>query len=214
MAKLILLRHGASEWNEKNLFTGWVDIPLSTKGIAEALEAGKKFPVTPDVIFVSSLIRSQMTAMLAMSAHGKGVPCIQHTGQGKLEEWAQIHSKETAKTCIPVYEAWELNERMYGTLQGMNKDEMRKQFGEEQVKIWRRSYDVAPPGGESLKMTAERTIPYFQEMILPKLKEGKNVLVVAHGNSLRSIVMVLDQLSPDAVVALEIATGVPLVYSL
>jgi 2,3-bisphosphoglycerate-dependent phosphoglycerate mutase len=103
---------------------------------------------------------------------------------------------------------------MYGTLQGMNKDEMRKQFGEEQVKIWRRSYDVAPPGGESLKMTAERTIPYFQEMILPKLKEGKNVLVVAHGNSLRSIVMVLDQLSPDAVVALEIATGVPLVYSL
>ena len=211
MGKLILLRHGASEWNEKNIFTGWVDIPLSSKGIEEALAAGKKFPVTPDLIFVSSLIRAQMTAMLAMSAHGKGVPCVQHSGEGKLEEWGISHGKEIV---IPVIESWKLNERMYGTLQGMNKDEMRKQFGEEQVKIWRRSYDVAPPEGESLKMTAERTIPYFEEMILPRVKEGKNVLVAAHGNSLRSIVMVLDKLTPEQVVSLEIATGVPLVYSL
>lgn len=214
MAKLVLLRHGASLWNEKNLFTGWVDIPLSPKGVAESLEAGKKIPVPIDLIFVSSLIRSQMTAMLAMSSHFSGkVPCFQHPGEGKLHEWGQIHSAATQKDCIPVYVAWQLNERMYGALQGMNKDEMRQKYGAEQVHIWRRSFDVAPPEGESLQMTAARSIPYFQEMILPHLLEGKNVLIAAHGNSLRSIAMFLENLSPEQVVQLEMATGVPVIYT-
>jgi 2,3-bisphosphoglycerate-dependent phosphoglycerate mutase len=213
--KLILLRHGASVWNEKNLFTGWVDIPLSTKGIEESFLAGKKIAHTPiDEIFVSSLIRAQMTAMLAMSVHASGkVPYILHPGQGKLEEWAKIHSEKTKKECVPVHVAWQLNERMYGDLQGMNKDEMREQYGPEQVQIWRRSYDVPPPKGESLEMTAKRSIPYFQEKVVPLLKQGKNVLISAHGNSLRSIVMFLDQLTPEQVVKLEMATGDPVVYT-
>jgi 2,3-bisphosphoglycerate-dependent phosphoglycerate mutase len=215
MAKLILLRHGASVWNELNLFTGWVDIPLSAKGIEESLAAGRSIAHIPvDVIFVSSLVRAQETAMLAMSVHKGGkVPEVLHSGEGKLEEWAQIYSKETQALCIPVIVAWQINERMYGELQGMNKQEMRNKFGDEQVHIWRRSYDVAPPGGESLKMTAERSIPYFQETIVPHLKQGKNVLVSAHGNSLRSIIMHLDSLKPDEVVKLEIPTGLPLIYS-
>lgn len=215
MAKLILLRHGASIWNEKNIFTGWVDIPLSQKGIEESFQAGKKIARIPiDVIFVSSLIRAQTTAMLAMSVHeGEQVPCVLHPGQGKLEEWAEIYSEEAKKSCIPVHVAWQLNERMYGQLQGMNKDEMRKKYGAEQVQLWRRSFDVAPPEGESLEMTAARSIPYFQEMVLPLLKKGKNVLISAHGNSLRSIVMFLDKLSKDEVVKLEMATGAPLIYT-
>ncbi|MBS0648522.1 MAG: 2,3-bisphosphoglycerate-dependent phosphoglycerate mutase [Verrucomicrobia bacterium] len=215
MAKLILLRHGASVWNEKNIFTGWVDIPLSAKGIQEALEAGKKIAHIPiDVIFVSSLIRAQMTAMLAMSVHeGDQVPVVLHPGEGKLEEWAEIYSEEEKKSIIPVHVAWQINERMYGRLQGMNKDEMRKKYGADQVQIWRRSFDVAPPEGESLEMTAARSIPYFQEMVVPLLKQGKNVLISAHGNSLRSIVMFLDHLSKDEVVKLEMATGAPVIYT-
>jgi 2,3-bisphosphoglycerate-dependent phosphoglycerate mutase len=213
--KLILLRHGASIWNEKNIFTGWVDIPLSTKGIEESFQAGKKIAYMPvDVIFTSTLIRAQMTAMLAMSVHeGDKVPCILHPKEGKLSEWAEVHSEETKKSFIPVHVAWQLNERMYGQLQGMNKDEMRQKYGEDQVQIWRRSYNVAPPEGESLEMTAARSIPYFQEKILPLLKKGKNVLIVAHGNSLRSIVMFLDKLSNEQVVKLEMATGAPVIYT-
>jgi 2,3-bisphosphoglycerate-dependent phosphoglycerate mutase len=215
MGKLILLRHGASIWNEKNLFTGWVDIPLSTKGIEESFEAGKKISHIPvDIIFVSSLIRAQMTAMLAMSTHeGNHIPCVLHPGEGKMDEWAHIHSPAAQKTCIPVHVAWQLNERMYGDLQGMNKDEMRKQYGAEQVQLWRRSFDVAPPGGESLKMTADRSIPYFQEKIIPLLKQGENILISAHGNSLRAIIMYLDNLSKDEVVKLEMATGIPVIYT-
>lgn len=213
-AKLILLRHGASLWNEKNIFTGWVDIPLSTKGIEESFQAGKKIAHIPiDVIFTSTLIRAQMTAMLAMSVHtGDKVLCILHP-EGKLGEWAEVYSQETKKSCIPVHVAWQLNERMYGQLQGMNKDEMRKKYGADQVHLWRRSFDVAPPEGESLEMTAARSIPYFQEMILPQLKQGKNVLISAHGNSLRSIVMFLDKLSKEQVVNLEMATGAPVIYT-
>ncbi len=213
-AKLILLRHGASLWNQKNIFTGWVDIPLSPKGIEESFQAGKKIATTPiDVIFTSTLIRAQMTAMLAMSVHeGDKVPCILHT-EGKLKEWAEIYSEETKKSCIPVHVAWQLNERMYGELQGMNKDEMREKFGADQVQIWRRSFDVPPPEGESLEMTAARSIPYFQEKIIPLLNAGKNVLISAHGNSLRSIVMFLDKLSKEQVVNLEMATGAPVIYT-
>ncbi len=215
VAKLILMRHGQSEWNKQNLFTGWVDIPLSAEGIQESLAGGKKIAEVPiDVIFVSSLIRAQMTAMLAMVGHQSGkVPCVMHPGQGKLETWAKIYSKGAEENCIPVVTAWELNERMYGKLQGMNKQEMKDQFGVEQVQRWRRSFDEAPPEGESLAMTAARTIPYFKAQILPLLKEGKNVFISAHGNSLRSIAMFLDNLSKEQVVQLELATGEPILYS-
>lgn len=214
-AKLILMRHGQSEWNKLNLFTGWVDIPLSWEGIQESLEGGKKIAHIPiDKIFVSSLIRSQMTAMLAMvSHHSKKVPCMQHVREGKLESWGQIYSDATLEKCIPVFAAWQLNERMYGKLQGMNKQETKEKFGEDQVQIWRRSFDKAPPEGESLAMTAERTLPYFQEVIMPLLKAGQNVFISAHGNSLRAIVMFLDRLTHEQVVALEIATGDPLIYT-
>jgi len=215
MAKLILLRHGASVWNDWDLFTGWVDIPLSSKGIQESLEAGKKISDTPiDIVFVSSLIRSQTTAVLAMSVHssGKTVRMI-HPGDARLEGWESVFSPDTEARCIPAYAAWQLNERMYGQLQGLNKQQTREKFGEEQVHLWRRSYDVAPPGGESLKMTAERTLPYFRETVLPFLKQEKNVLISAHGNSLRSIVMELDGLSGEEVVKLEIPTGKPLLYN-
>ncbi len=214
-AKLILMRHGQSEWNKLNLFTGWVDIPLSAKGVEESIEGGKKIADVPvDVIFTSSLIRAQMTATLAMMNHSSGkVPCVQHPEGSKLGAWSHIYSEKTKGSCIPVYCAWQLNERMYGRLQGLNKKETADEFGASQVQIWRRSFDQAPPEGESLEMTAARTIPYFKEEILPLLKSGKNVFIAAHGNSLRSIVMFLDNLSKDAVVHLELATGDPLLYT-
>ena len=209
---LVLLRHGQSEWNKNNLFTGWVDIPLSPKGIEEALQAGREIAEIPfDVIFISELVRASMTAMLAMSVHGSGqIPRMIH--EGKMGEMGQIYSDKSEATTIPVHSSWHLNERMYGELQGCNKDEMRKKYGEEQVKIWRRSFDVPPPGGESLKICSERTLPYFQEKVLPYLKNSKNVLISAHGNSLRSIVMHLDGLSEEEVLKLEIPTGHPLIY--
>ncbi|MES2121958.1 MAG: 2,3-bisphosphoglycerate-dependent phosphoglycerate mutase [Chlamydiota bacterium] len=214
-AKLILLRHGQSEWNRLNLFTGWVDIPLSPLGIQESFEAGKLFAHLPiDVIYVSTLVRAQTTAMLAMANHSSGkVPTVQHPHEGKLENWGKVYSDAVRASCIPVYVSWHLNERMYGRLQGMNKQEMIDQYGADQVHRWRRSFDEAPPEGESLAMTAARTIPYFQEEILPQLKQGKNVLISAHGNSLRSIVMFLDNLSKEQVLALEIPTGKPLFYT-
>jgi 2,3-bisphosphoglycerate-dependent phosphoglycerate mutase len=153
-----------------------------------------------DVIYTSALVRAQMTAMLAMLSHQGGkVPCIVHEGE--------------VKGTIPVYCREALNERMYGQLQGLNKQETREKFGAEQVHIWRRSFDQAPPGGESLEMTAARAIPYFQQEILPHLKGGRSVLVAAHGNSLRAIVMFLDRLSKEEVVQLEIATGESIVYT-
>lgn len=214
-AKLILLRHGNSDWNQKNRFTGWVDVPLSKLGIEEAQKAGKAISHIPiDMIFISSLMRAQMTAMIAMTEHESDkTPVILHKGEGKLEEWAKIYDAKAQAHCIPVYEAWEINERMYGELQGLNKDETREKFGADQVKIWRRSFDTPPPNGESLEMTANRSIPYFKNSIVPFLKEGKNILVSAHGNSLRSIVMYLDNLSKEEVLNLEIPTGVPLCYS-
>lgn len=214
MSKLILLRHGQSTWNQLNLFTGWVDVPLSNKGIEEALEAGKIIRNIPiDIIVTTSLIRAQMTAMLAMTLHSSGkVPVILHPGEGKLEEWGVIYGEETKKQIIPVIRCWELNERMYGELQGLNKAETIEKFGADQVKIWRRSYDTAPPKGESLAKTAERSIPYFEEKIVPMLSQGLNVFVSAHGNSLRSIIMDLDGLTKDQVVQLEIPTGLPIIY--
>lgn len=215
MSQLILLRHGQSIWNELNLFTGWVDVPLSTKGIEEALNAGKLIRDIPiDCIVTSTLMRAQMTAMLAMTVHhSKKVPVILHNGEGRLEDWAKINSKEAFEQTIPVVRYWELNERMYGDLQGLNKAETIKKFGPDQVQLWRRSYDIAPPNGESLAMTAKRSIPCFENNIVPLLKQGMNVLISAHGNSLRSIIMDLDDLSEKEVVSLEIPTGVPIIYN-
>lgn len=209
-----MMRHGESEWNKLNRFTGWVDIPLSKRGVEEAIEGGKKIKDYPiDIIFTSELVRAEMTACLAMNEHSsKKVPLIMHEGGGKMEEWAKIYANDLKDQLIPVIRNMALNERMYGQLQGLNKAETIKKFGEAQVKIWRRSYKVAPPGGESLEMTAKRAIPYFTNHILPFLEEGKNVFISAHGNSLRSIIMYLDALTEEEVVHLELVTGEPIVY--
>lgn len=214
MTKLILMRHGQSKWNQMNLFTGWVDVPLSEIGIKEALDGGKLLKDIPiDTIFTTTLVRAQMTAFLVMSEHSSGkVPVVLHTGEGKLEEWSKIWGEDAKHQTIPVIRSWELNERMYGELQGLNKSETVEKFGAEQVKIWRRSYDTPPPNGESLAMTAARSIPYFKDKILPLLKEGKNIFISAHGNSLRSIIMYLDGLTKEEVLHLELATGRPVIY--
>ncbi len=208
------MRHGQSAWNAKNLFTGWVDIPLSEKGVQEAIDGGKKISSIPiDLIYTSTLVRAHMTLALAMLKHESGkIPVFQHRGQEKLDSWSQIHSEHTKTTVLPVVMAWELNERMYGELQGKDKQEMAKEFSPEQVQIWRRSFDTPPPEGESLSMTAERTLPYFKKEIVAALEKGQNVFVCAHGNSLRSIIMYLDSLSSEEVLKLELPTGESVIY--
>ncbi|PCI76207.1 phosphoglycerate mutase [Candidatus Aerophobetes bacterium] len=212
--QLILLRHGKSVWNEKNLFTGWVDIPLSQKGIDEALEAGKLIKnIAIDVVFTSTLIRASMTAALAMSQHSSNKILVRRKElESPYSNWDQDYCLESSKTTIDLIENAALNERMYGQLQGFNKDAMREVHGAEQVHIWRRSFDVAPPGGESLKMCAERTLPYFESVIKPEIEKGRNVLIAAHGNSLRAIVMEIEKMSPEQILEFEIPTGKPLFY--
>ena len=189
MATLILLRHGQSVWNAANKFTGWTDVDLSEVGVAEAAQAGEDLAdIQIDVVHTSDLIRAQRTAEIVMS-------------------------KNRVSTNVPTHCDFRLNERHYGALQGLDKDETRAKYGAEQVHIWRRSYDVPPPEGESLEMCAERTLPYLREAILPDLEAGKNVLVAAHGNSLRSIVMEIEGLTKDEVLNLEIPTGVPRTYA-
>uniref|UniRef100_A0A0E0CRK6 phosphoglycerate mutase (2,3-diphosphoglycerate-dependent) n=1 Tax=Oryza meridionalis TaxID=40149 RepID=A0A0E0CRK6_9ORYZ len=211
---LILIRHGESLWNEKNLFTGCVDVPLTPKGVDEAIEAGKRICNIPvDVIYTSSLIRAQMTAMLAMMQHRrKKVPIVVHSESEQAHRWSKIYSEETKKQSIPVITAWQLNERMYGELQGLNKQETADRFGKEQVHEWRRSYDIPPPNGESLEMCAERAVAYFKDQIVPQLVAGKHVMIAAHGNSLRSIIMHLDKLTSQEVISLELSTGIPMLY--
>ncbi|KAI4307363.1 hypothetical protein L6164_030563 [Bauhinia variegata] len=213
-AALILIRHGESLWNEKNLFTGCVDVPLSKRGIEEAIEAGKRIDSIPvDVIFTSALIRAQMTAMLAMTQHRRRkVPVVLHNESEQARAWSQIFSEDTKKQSIPVIAAWQLNERMYGELQGLNKQETADRYGKEQVHEWRRSYDTPPPNGESLEMCAERAVAYFRDQIEPQLSSGKNVMISAHGNSLRSIIMYLDKLTSQEVISLELSTGIPMLY--
>ncbi|WES98883.1 2,3-bisphosphoglycerate-dependent phosphoglycerate mutase [Chryseobacterium arthrosphaerae] len=187
MAKLFLVRHGQSLWNLENRFTGWQDIDITEVGIEEARKAGialKKERI--DIAFTSALIRAQHTLNLIL--------------------------EETGNTHIPVVTDKALNERSYGNLEGLNKVETALKYGDEQVHTWRRSYDVVPPGGESLKDTYNRVIPYFEAQIVPPLRQGKNVLVVAHGNSLRALIMYLEHLSPEEILEREIATGVPLTY--
>jgi 2,3-bisphosphoglycerate-dependent phosphoglycerate mutase len=214
MAKLILTRHGESIWNQKNLFTGWVDVPLSENGVKEAIEGGRKIKDIPiDVAFTSELIRAQTTAVLAMLNHSSNKTLVfDHTGNRKLKKMGYINSEKAKQSVIPLYHSWRLNERMYGDLQGQNKDEARAKFGKEQVHIWRRSFDVAPPNGESLKGTAKRALPYFKKKILPYIEDNKNVFIAAHGNSLRAIVMYLENLNKEEIVKLEIPTGRPIVY--
>ncbi|MBN9048718.1 MAG: 2,3-bisphosphoglycerate-dependent phosphoglycerate mutase [Rhizobiales bacterium] len=188
---LVLVRHGQSEWNLQNLFTGWKDPGLTEKGVAEAKAAGQRLKALSlqfDVGFTSSLSRAQRTLDLILA----------ELGQSKL----------------PITRDSALNERDYGDLSGLNKDDARKKWGEEQVHIWRRSYDIAPPGGESLRDTLARTLPYYVQNILPRVLRGERVIVAAHGNSLRALVMVLDRLSPEQILKRELATGVPLVYRL
>jgi len=221
MSLLILMRHGQSVWNAANLFTGWVNVPLSSIGIDEALEGGLQIShLSIDEVHTSTLIRAQMTAMLALSQHNGGrTPVVQtpqmvertsESGDIELVDWSKTNGP--ADHILPVYMAAELNERMYGDLQGLNKQETRDKFGAEQVKIWRRSYDVPPPNGESLELTAQRTLPYFTSAILPVLEAGRNVFVAAHGNSLRSVIMDIEGLSREEVLSLEVPTGTPIVY--
>ena len=188
MHELVLIRHGQSVWNAANRFTGWTDVELSEKGEIEAATAGEQLAdVRFDVVHTSALIRAQRTAEIVMSNN-------RVSGE------------------IPTRKDERLNERHYGDLQGLNKAETAEIHGTEQVHIWRRSFDVPPPGGESLEMTADRTIPYFVEEIIPDLESGMNVLVAAHGNSLRSIVMHIEGISPEDITSLEIPTGIPLHY--
>lgn len=210
---LVLLRHGQSEWNKRNLFTGWVDVSLSSKGVEEAIQAGKVIAHIPfDVIYTSTLIRAQMTAMLAMSTHDEGkVPCFVHEDE-TFKKMSKIHDPGSKADTIPVYMASELNERMYGKLQGLNKEKTKQEFGEEQFIKWRRGYDTPPPEGESLKMTKERSLPYFEKKILPHLERGENVLISAHGNSLRALIMEIESVSEQDIVKREIPTGDPLGY--
>lgn len=213
MAKLILLRHGQSEWNKANLFTGWVDIPLSQEGIAEAIAAGRGLAqMQIDCIYSSSLMRAQMTAILVMAQNAsKKMPYIRRCPKEPFSSWYEMGCQDN-KDLIPMYVAWELNERMYGRLQAKNKKQTIDLHGADQVQLWRRSYNIAPPDGESLEMTAKRSIPFFDTRIIAELKKGLNVLVCAHGNSLRSIVMEIEHLTPDQIIKLEIPTGIPLVY--
>ena len=214
MSYLILLRHGESVWNEKNIFTGWVDVPLSAHGVEQALNAGdliKNYPI--DVIFSSQLIRAKMTACLSMLPHSsQKIPVLLTPSDDRMQGWSHIYSEETKQQTVPMICAWQLNERMYGELQGLNKTLTAERFGKDQVQKWRRSYNERPPEGESLKMTVERAWPYFNKVILPYLKEGKHVFICAHGNSLRAIMMHLDHLTEDEVATLELDTGKPYIY--
>lgn len=213
MSILILLRHGQSEWNQKNLFTGWVDVPLSSQGIREALEAGEKIKQIPiDSVYCSVLERSMETAMLVLSVHESGKTPVIMQEKRFLRKRSGIWSDKSLQDIIPVHKNWRLNERYYGRLQGNNKKETAEKYGEEQVHIWRRSFDVRPPGGESLKDTSQRTLPFFRKIILSEIQKGRNVLVSAHGNSLRSIIMYLDRLSVEEVLNLELPTGQPVLF--
>ena len=188
---LVLVRHGESEWNRLNMFTGWQDVDLTEEGVAEAHRAGamlKAEGAHVDLAFTSLLKRAQNTLKIILS--------------------------ELDQDKLPIVFDAALNERHYGDLVGLNKDEARERWGEEQVHLWQRSYDIAPPGGESLKDTAARVLPFYTKRIVPELQAGKNVILVAHGNSLRSLVMQLDRLSPEQVKELNIGTGMPLIYRL
>lgn len=205
MAKLFLQRHLKSQWNAEDRYAGWVDNPLSDEGLAMAddvakLLEGENF----DVIFTSPLSRNQQTTLEILKRLGKK-PLFIHVDGGNQEEWG--HFEGGNGTCIPAYVSEKINERYYGKLQGLNKAESKKNYGEDQVKLWRRSWDINPPEGESLKDTYERTVPFYKNKIETELKAGKNVLVVSSGNSLRSIVKFIENIPDDKIIDFEIGFG-------
>ncbi len=213
MAKLILVRHGQSVWNLQNRFTGWIDVPLSKKGIKEAQNAGKllknfKF----DIAFTSNLIRAQDTLYEILNINNDSNYFL-WIHEDKSDWYKKFKETEDDKGILKIHTSEKLNERYYGDLQGLNKDDAIKQFGQMEVLNWRRSFDIPPPNGESLEMTAKRTIPYFKTNILKQLNVGKDVLIVAHGNSLRSIVMFIEGMSSEDIIQFEMATGRPHIYT-
>lgn len=214
MAKLIIVRHGESMWNSENRFTGWIDVPLSKKGVEEARNAGKllkdyKF----DKIYISHLIRSIHTFQLIIeNSNDNRTPIIYHEDDSQIKE--REHHIGDAEKELSVYQSKAIAERYYGDLQGLNKAETAQQYGDEQVHLWRRSFDISPPNGESLKNTLERVLPYWEKAIKKDLQNGKTILIVAHGNSLRAIVKYLDNISDEEIPNYEIPTGVPILYEL
>lgn len=218
MAKLILIRHGQSLWNAENRFTGWVDVPLGEQGRAEATIAADKLETYQvRVCFTSLLFRAIETAIIILTegddlCDGR-IPIIKHDVDD--EEWHgwDKYKGDPAQE-LPVYLSSSLDERYYGELQGLNKAETAVKFGTEQVQLWRRSYAVAPPGGESLADTVKRTVPFFCDRILPHLIAGDNVLIAAHGNSLRAIIKHLENLSEEEIVNVELGTAIPIIYDI
>jgi 2,3-bisphosphoglycerate-dependent phosphoglycerate mutase len=218
MAKLILVRHGQSTWNAANRFSGWVDVPLNRVGHREAIAAAKKLsPYDIELCFTSLLVRALETTAICLTECDEAClsksPVFKHDADDpNWHGWDRYEGEKSEE--IPIFMSQALDERYYGDLQGFNKAEMAEKVGKDIVHQWRRSFAVQPPGGESLEDTAARTIPFFQSRILTHLKQGDNVLVAAHGNSLRSIIMDLDNLSEEEVPQLELATGIPIVYDL
>lgn len=218
MAKLILIRHGQSLWNAANKFTGWVDVPLSERGRAEATIASCKLrDYRVDVCFTSVLFRAMETAVVCLTECdeicGGKTPIFKHAADDpNWHGWDKYEGDASLE--LPIFTTPALDERYYGSLQGLNKAEMVEKYGAEQVKIWRRSFSEKPPGGESLEDTQKRVAPFFETRIMSHVKQGDNVLVAAHGNSLRSIIMTLDNLSAEEVPALELTTGIPLIYEI
>ena len=218
MAKLILIRHGQSLWNAANKFTGWVDVPLSERGRAEATIASCKLrEYRVNICFTSNLMRAMETAVICLTECdeicGGRIPIIKHNADDlDWRGWDRYEGDRDLE--LPIFTSAALDERYYGQLQGLNKAETAEKYGKEQVTEWRRSFSGRPPGGESLEDTMKRTVPFFCDRIMTHLKLGDNVLVAAHGNSLRSIVMYLDNLSPEEVPKLELKTGVPIVYEI
>jgi 2,3-bisphosphoglycerate-dependent phosphoglycerate mutase len=212
LATLVLVRHGQSQWNLENRFTGWVDVPLSVKGREEAISAGKKLKdMRFDTMYVSHLMRAIQTLhYILLELSDERIPILYHE-EKRIHAWEHYTGNQDKE--IPVYQSVDLAERYYGDLQGLNKAETMKKYGEAQVHLWRRSYDINPPKGESLKDTCERTIPYYKKNIEPELQAGKNVLIVAHGNSLRSITKYVENISDEEIPNVEIPTGVPIVYT-
>lgn len=212
LGKIVLVRHGQSQWNLENRFTGWVDVPLSIKGRDEAISAGRKLrDIRFDAIYVSHLMRAIQTLhYILLELSDTRIPIVYHE-EKRIHDWEHYNGEKQKE--IPVYQSVDLAERYYGDLQGLNKAETMKKYGDDQVHLWRRSYDINPPNGESLKDTCDRTIPYYKKFIIPMLQEGKNVLVVAHGNSLRSITKYVENISDTDIPTVEIPTGVPIIYT-
>ena len=212
LSQLVLVRHGESQWNLENRFTGWMDVPLSKKGIDEAISAGRKImDIEFDKMYVSHMLRAIQTLhYILIESNSKRTPIIFHE-EKKINE--REHHTGDLYAEIPIYMSVDLAERYYGNLQGLNKQKTREKYGDEQVHLWRRSYSTKPPGGESLKDTCERTTPYYKKYIQKDLKDGKTILVSAHGNSLRAITMFVENISEQDIPTVEIPTGVPIVYN-